>query len=123
LERNGRSSDYAPVRADTRISREEGFHRISDILKCKWTLAILHAIGRGVNRPGQLERELDGLTPKVLYDRIRKLERYGLIVRRAYPEIPPRVEYEFTDQGLRMVELLAAIGDFVDTWHESTQSE
>ena len=99
-------------------SREEAFHRITDIMGCKWTVAILEAIARGVNRPGRLERELPGLTPKVLHDRIQKLERFGLLVRRAYPEVPPRVEYEFTEQGRRLVELVRTVGDFVERWRE-----
>lgn len=99
-------------------SREEAFHRISDILGCKWTLAILEAIARGVNRPGRLERELNGLTTKVLNERIHKLERFGLLVRHTYPEIPPRVEYEFTEQGRRLLALIQAVGEFVEQWHE-----
>ena len=59
-----------------------------------------------------------GLTPKVLHDRIQKLERFGLLVRRAYPEVPPRVEYEFTEQGRRLVELVRTVGDFVERWRE-----
>ena len=102
-----------------RLSREEAFHRLSDILGCKWTLAILEAIARGVNRPGRLERELNGLTAKVLNDRIHKLERFGLLVRRTYPEIPPRVEYEFTEQGRQLLGLLRAVGEFVERWQAS----
>lgn len=100
----------------TKPSREEAFHRISDILGCKWTLAIMEAISRGVNRPGRLERELNGLTTKVLNERINKLERFGLLVRHTYPEIPPRVEYEFTEQGRQMLDLVRAVGAFVDRW-------
>lgn len=99
-------------------SREEAFHRITDILRCKWMLAILEAIARGVNRPGRLERELPGLTTKVLNERIHKLERFGLLVRHSYGEIPPRVEYEFTEQGMRLLELIRTVTDFVDRWQE-----
>ena len=93
-----------------------GLDQVTDILKCKWSFAILEAISRGVNRPGRLERELPGLTTKVLNDRIRKLERYGVIVRHAYPEIPPRVVYELTDRGRRLVGLVKVIVDFADEW-------
>jgi DNA-binding HxlR family transcriptional regulator len=102
-----------------RPSREEMFHRLSDILGCKWTLAIMEAIARGVNRPGRLERELNGLTAKVLNDRIHKLERYSVLVRHTYPEIPPRVEYEFTEQGRQLLDLIYAMGEFVERWRDS----
>lgn len=79
----------------------------------------MEAIARGINRPGRLERELNGLTAKVLNDRIHKLERYGVLVRHTYPEIPPRVEYEFTEQGRQLLDLIWTMGEFVDRWRES----
>lgn len=94
----------------------EGFHRLTEILRCKWTMAIIDAIARGVNRPGRLERELPGLTTKVLQERVKKLERFGVIVRRTYPEIPPRVEYEFTERGRRLLDLMRTIAEFAADW-------
>lgn len=91
---------------------------ITEVLKCKWTLAILDAIARGVNRPGRLERELPGLTTKVLNERIRKLERYGILVRKVYPEVPPRVEYEFTPRGERLRVLICHVQEFVRQWDQ-----
>ncbi len=89
---------------------------LTDILKCKWTLEILDAISRGICRPGQLERALPGLTPKVLQERVRKLERYGILQRIAYPTIPPHVEYRFTPRGERLAELLHTIRQFAEQW-------
>jgi DNA-binding HxlR family transcriptional regulator len=100
----------------SKLSREEAFHRILDILGCKWTLAILEATARGINRPSRLKRELNGLTTKVLNERIRKLERFGVIVRYTYPEIPPRVEYEFPEQGRQLLIVIRAVNEFVDQW-------
>ncbi len=105
-----------PTEQDYR--RQEAFHRLTDILRCKWTLAVLDALAQGVNRPGQLVRTLPGLTPKVLYERVHKLERYGLLIRRAYPEIPPRVEYELTERGRRLVALISQMREFAHDWAE-----
>lgn len=99
-----------------------GLDQVTDILRCKWSFAILEAISRGVNRPGRLERELPGLTTKVLNDRIRKLERYEVIVRHAYPEVPPRVVYELTDRGSRLVGLIKVIVEFADEWSQDVVS-
>jgi len=90
-----------------------------DVFKCKWTLEILDAITQGINRPGRLERALPGLTQKVLQERIRKLERYGIIERVAYPVIPPHVEYRFTERGERLIELLRAIRQFAERWDQA----
>lgn len=101
-----------------RTQSGEVYDCITEILKCKWTLAILDAIARGINRPGRLERELPGLTTKVLNERIRRLENYGIIVRQVYPEIPPRVEYLFTERGKRLLALLDAVNEFARQWNE-----
>jgi DNA-binding HxlR family transcriptional regulator len=105
------------------ITKEETFHRITDILGCKWTLAILDAIAEGTQRPGQLERKLDGLTTKVLNERVRKLERYGVITKKTYPEVPPRVEYELTTEGTKLVQLLAGIRTLANEWTTNSPNE
>lgn len=84
---------------------------MEDIVGCKWSLAVLGLVRRGVHRPGALEHAVDGLSAKVLNERLRKLQRYGILHRRAYPEIPPRVEYTLTAFGERF----AAILDALDT--------
>lgn len=114
---DGRAGSRAPGTGAAK--RQENYHRITDILRCKWTIAILDAIDRGVNRPGRMERELPGLTAKVLNERIRKLERYGFVERVSYPEVPPRVEYRFTRDGKRLVKLVRTVRTFVDAWGEA----
>ena len=72
---------------------------VEDIVGCKWSLTTLELIQRGINRPGAMVREVDGLTTKVLNERLSKMVRYGILEKISYPEIPPRVEYQFTDFG------------------------
>ncbi|BCW94891.1 MAG: helix-turn-helix domain-containing protein [Fimbriimonadales bacterium] len=103
-----------PTERDYR--QQEAFHRLTDVLRCKWTVAVLDALGQGINRPGQILRALPGLTTKVLYERVHKLERYGLVVRRAYPELPPRVEYELTERGQQLIELIRQMRAFAQAW-------
>jgi DNA-binding HxlR family transcriptional regulator len=73
---------------------------------------------RGILRFGELERML-GVTPKVLTQRLRQLERDGLVVRTHHPEIPPRVEYEISELG----ESLAAVFAALTQWSEQHLSE
>ncbi|MEN3000954.1 MAG: helix-turn-helix domain-containing protein [Armatimonadota bacterium] len=109
----------SPTERDYR--QQEAFHRLTDILRCKWTLAILDALTQGINRPVQIVRALPGLTTKVLYERVHKLERYGLVIRHSYPEIPPRVEYELTDRGRRLVALIRQMKAFAQEWVEEAE--
>ncbi len=80
-----------------------------DILGCKWSLTVLQLIRQEIYRPGAMERSVEGLTTKVLNERLKKLTNYKIIQRHAYPEIPPRVEYRLTDFGLCFVPILDSI--------------
>ncbi|CDM65381.1 winged helix-turn-helix transcriptional regulator [Pyrinomonas methylaliphatogenes] len=82
---------------------------VEDVIGCKWTLTIIELIRQGVCRPGAIERSIEGLTAKVMNERLRKLVRYRIIERCAYPEIPPRVEYRLTSFGQKFVRILDAI--------------
>lgn len=84
---------------------------VENILKCKWSLSVLHLVKSGVNRPGAMERSTEGLTTKVLNERLRKLVRFGILRKTAFPEIPPRVEYDLTDFGMKFVGLLDVIDE------------
>ena len=82
---------------------------VEDIVGCKWSLAVLDRVRHGVHRPGALESSLPGLSTKVLNERLRKLVRFGILERNAFPEIPPRVEYTLTEFGGRFVRVLDEI--------------
>ncbi|MEO8225326.1 MAG: helix-turn-helix domain-containing protein [Gammaproteobacteria bacterium] len=82
---------------------------VEQVLGCKWTVRVLAAIRQGVQRPGALEREIGGISTKVLNERLRKLVRFGVVERRAYPEVPPRVEYRLTHYGRRFSRVLDAV--------------
>lgn len=79
------------------------------LIGCKWSLRIFACVRAGTNRPGALVREIEGLSTKVLNDCLRRHLSYGILRKRAFPEVPPRVEYEITDFGERFVTLLDSI--------------
>lgn len=87
---------------------------VEDIVGCKWSIAVLDRVRHGVHRPGALETSLPGLSTKVLNERLRKLVRFGILERTAYPEIPPRVEYTLTAFGGRFVRVLDEIAALDD---------
>jgi DNA-binding HxlR family transcriptional regulator len=79
---------------------------VEDIVGCKWSLSVLAGIRAGRVRPGALRRSIDGLTAKVLNERLAKMVRFGILVRRSHPEVPPRVEYRLTPFGRKFVRIL-----------------
>lgn len=100
-------------------SRNEAFHRVQEMLHCKWTIAVIDAIDRGETRPSKIQRSLRGLTAKILHDRLNKLERYGLIARTHFAESPPRVEIAFTPRGRQMLRLIRGMRTFAEAWAEA----
>jgi DNA-binding HxlR family transcriptional regulator len=82
---------------------------LEDVIGCRWTISVLRAVGRGVNRPGALERHIEGISTKVLSDRLRHFTRAGIFERIQFPEIPPRVEYHLTPFGKKFLRLLKEV--------------
>lgn len=82
---------------------------VENIIGCKWSLTVLDMVRKGIDRPGAMERSVDGLTTKVLNERLRKLVRFGILEKKSYPEVPPRVEYKVTRFGKRFIRLLDEI--------------
>lgn len=86
-----------------KYTRLEGAQSVGEALKFlegRWKLLILFQLfGGEVVRFSQLERGIPGITQKMLSQQLRQLEKDGLVRRKAYPEVPPRVEYSLTEWG------------------------
>ncbi|MEU1723383.1 winged helix-turn-helix transcriptional regulator [Actinomadura sp. ATCC 39365] len=65
----------------------------------KWAFLIIEAIGEGTLRFGELRGQVEGISHKMLTQNLRMLERNGLVERKVYPTVPPRVEYTLTEPG------------------------
>jgi DNA-binding HxlR family transcriptional regulator len=79
----------------------------------RWTVLIVGLLEDGPRRFGEI-RDAMGISPKVLTQTLRTLERDGLVARSAYAEIPPRVEYSLTELGLTLCAPLAAIREWAE---------
>lgn len=77
-----------------------------NILSGKWKISILWHLTRGVIRFNELQRLLKNITQKTLTLQLRELERDGIIYRKVYPEVPPKVEYGLTELGESMKPIL-----------------
>ena len=85
--------------------------RIAD----KWTLLIVGRLAQGKQRFGVLRRDIAGISPKVLTHKLRELERDGIITRRIYASVPPKVEYSLTSMGSTLVDLAESIRVWSET--------
>ena len=83
----------------------EVLDRIAD----KWTALIIRVLSKGTRRHNELQREISGVSQKMLTQTLRSLERDGLVARKVYPVVPPRVEYSLTPLGRSLTEPLQAI--------------
>lgn len=89
--------------------RRTDYTRLEDVIGCKWSVSVLLAIHEGVIRPGALERHIEGISTKVLSERLRKLHAYGLLTKLSYAQVPPRTEYQLTDAGRKLAAIIEQI--------------
>ena len=80
-----------------------------DVIGGKWKPLILWALGDSVLRFNELQKALPGVNTKMLTKQLRELEEDGVITRKIYPEVPPRVEYAITDFGRTLIPILQAL--------------
>jgi DNA-binding HxlR family transcriptional regulator len=80
-----------------------------EILSGKWTFFILFALFHGVRRFKELERDVRGISPRMLVKELKDLEQHGIITRTAYAEVPPRVEYALSERGRGLEAVLLAM--------------
>ncbi len=78
----------------------------------KWTFLIIHMLLGDKKRFKELQYLLKGISPKTLTERLRSLEENGIVHRKIYPEIPPRVEYSLTSKGEELKVILDALNDW-----------
>ncbi len=88
---------------------KSAYAQLEDVIGCKWSVSVLMAITDGINRPGALERHIQGISTKILSERLRKLTAYGLLTRQVFPEVPPRTEYQLTPDGKKLIDIIAQI--------------
>jgi DNA-binding HxlR family transcriptional regulator len=88
----------------------------ADIIGAKWTALLVHDLSEGARRFSELEHSCHGISPRTLSERLRALEADNIVVRRSYPESPPRVEYELTEKGQALLPIIDAMREFGHDW-------
>jgi DNA-binding HxlR family transcriptional regulator len=94
-----------PVANPTACRAREILDRVGD----KWSLYVVTLLGNGTMRFSELQRAIEGITPRMLTVTLRTLERDGLVTRTVYPVVPPRVDYDLTPIGSTLLEAVTPL--------------
>ena len=88
----------------------------ADLVCGKWTILVIRDLSESRRRFCELERSLAGISPRTLSLRLRALEEQGVVERRTFPEVPPRVEYSLTAKGRALLPLIEDMRSYGREW-------
>ena len=95
---------------------------VLDRIGDRWTVLIVSMLNERTHRFSELRNAVGGITPKVLTQTLRGLERDGVVTRTVYAEVPPRVEYALTDLGRSLITPITAIREWAEANAEQVMS-
>lgn len=90
--------------------------RTAEVVCGKWTLLVIRDLASGPSRFCELERSLEGISPRTLSLRLRALEEEEIVERNTFPEVPPRVEYVLTEKGEALAPLIEDMRAYGKRW-------
>ena len=93
--------------------------QVINIVGDKWTLPVLYVLNQGTKRYSEIQREIPGISKKMLTQTLRRLESDNIIKRKIYPVVPPKTEYSLTTFGKQLIEPLEILAN----WAWEHQSE
>jgi DNA-binding HxlR family transcriptional regulator len=96
--------------------------QVLDRIADKWTVLVIRRLADGTLRFSQLRRAISGISQKALTGTLRGLERDGIVHRRIYASVPPRVEYSLTELGRSLIKLVAGICIWAEAHIEEVQA-
>ena len=91
------------------LNQKCGSRQVLDLIADKWTAIAIYRLSQGTKRYSELQREIDGISQKMLTQTLRSMERNGIVERKIYPVIPPMVEYSLTTLGQTLVKPLCQL--------------
>lgn len=80
--------------------------RTMNLIGGKWSLPIVYVLMSGTKRFKELERSVEGINTRMLVKELKQLEENGIVVRKVFAEVPPRVEYSLTEKGRALKSIL-----------------
>lgn len=97
-------------------NRECPIEKTMNVIGGKWTFIIIRELFYGTKRFGELQRSLQGISPRTLSLRLKELEEEEIIHRTIYSEIPPHVEYSLTEKGQTLRPIFEAMKEWGNSW-------
>ncbi len=91
-----------------------GLDLVKEVLYGKWKIHLVYFISQGAKRPGELQRKIPSATRRVLNVQLNQLEAHGIVCKKIYAEMPPKVEYELTELGQSVLPMIVALGNWGD---------
>ncbi|MBE8721248.1 winged helix-turn-helix transcriptional regulator [Sphingobacterium pedocola] len=91
-----------------------GLDLIGEVLYGKWKIRLLWFINEGFQRPSELQRKIPDATRRVLNIQLKELEEHGLVRKKIYPVVPPKVEYGLTHFGKTLIPVISVLGQWGD---------
>ncbi|URL02783.1 helix-turn-helix transcriptional regulator [Avibacterium sp. 20-126] len=88
----------------------------------RWRVLIIRELLSGTKRFGELKKTLNGISQKVLTANLRAMESQGLLTRKVYAEVPPRVEYTLTEDGISLKSVLDAMAMWGESYRQKYQN-
>ncbi len=93
--------------------------QLINIVGDKWTLPVLYVLKQSTKRYSEIQREIPGISKKMLTQTLRRLEHDGIVNRKVYPVVPPKTEYKLTIFGMELIKPLQAMADWA--WEHQVQ--
>jgi DNA-binding HxlR family transcriptional regulator len=107
-------------RSKKRLEKKDGcIATAMEIIGSKWTALILRDLHEGPKRFGELERSLEGISPRTLSQRLDDLEQCHILTKEVFNEVPPRTEYTLTQKGRDLVPVLQQMASWGDKYYEA----
>ncbi len=92
------------------------FESAFEILGKRWTGLIIHVLMSGPKRFKDISEQIPGMSDRMLAERFKELENYGILARHVYPETPVRIEYELTEKGKALKSVMDEVHNWASSW-------
>ena len=94
------------------LSKDCPIRQVINIVGDKWTLPVLYVLKQGTKRYSEIQRQIPGISKKMLTQTLRNLESDNILKRKVYPVVPPKTEYYLTAFGTKLIEPLEVLSDW-----------
>ncbi len=96
------------------------YEKAVQILGKRWTALVIRALLGGSRRFSEITAYVDGLSDRLLSERLKELEAEGIVEKRVYPDTPVRIEYVLTDKGRELQGVVESVQRWADRWEPAS---